>query len=82
MPDNTTNIKVAGYQRGVAEVGCKTARRLENEMKKSWHTQRMVVYRGLIANISSAPWSNTEKCEARDGSFIHQKSDEGNAVWN
>ena len=55
MPDNTTNIKVAGYQRGVAEVGCKTARRLENEMKKSWHTQRIVVYRGLIANISSAP---------------------------
>ena len=55
MPDNTTNIKVAGYQRGVAEVGCKTAHRLENEMKQSWHTQRMVVYRGLIANISSAP---------------------------
>ena len=55
MPDNTTNIKVAGYQRGVAEVGCKTAHRLENEMKQSWHTQRMVVYRGLIANISSTP---------------------------
>ena len=38
----------------------------------------MVEYRGLIANISSAAWSNTEKSEARDGIFIHQKSDEGN----
>ena len=26
-------VKVAGYQRGVAEVGYKTARRLENESK-------------------------------------------------
>ena len=45
----------------------------------------MVEYRGLIANISSAAWSNTEKSEARDGIFIHQKSDEGNVYtrnWN
>ena len=32
-------------------------------MKQSWHTQRMVVYRGPIANISSAPSSNAENAK-------------------
>ena len=33
IPQFKTLPKVAGYQRGVAEVGYKTARRLENESK-------------------------------------------------
>ena len=73
MPDNTTNIKVAGYQRGVAEVGCKTAHRLENEMKQSWHTQRMVVYRGLIANISSRSLIKRREMRSQKWQFYSPK---------
>ena len=54
-------------------------------MKQSWHAQKTMVYRDPIANISSAPWSNAEKCESRGGGFIHQKSDEWNIYasnWN